>query len=177
MKNPDATAVPLTFNSTFTLPHTGDSKWTIQDLRPRVVTGRERLTIAVAQLEGSLLELNYAPELGGWVSGHIFFDKADGEQVLEQVRALPVAMSRRTPDEWLEVHIQRAESETVAVIDDSDLLWDLDQLVNSDLIDHREVRAHAAAAAAVKIAGPDAQAGLFDAVYASTLASLNADEQ
>lgn len=171
MMTPDATT-PLTFNSVFTLPFTGGRKWVIRDLRPRDVTSYEPVTVAEARLEGSLMELSYAPSLGGWVRGHLFFDKEDGEQVLDQVRALPVNMANRTEDEWLTLYQERVERAMCDDIDEGEVLWTIDRLVGRDDIDHRKVRAHAAAATAVKLAGPGAQSGLFAAVYETTLTSL-----
>lgn len=166
------TTTPLTFGSTFTLPFTGDGIWSIRDLRPRDIEAGEGATIAVATLSGGLLQLDYAPELGGWKPGHIFFDAEDRAEVLEQVRALPVNMAHRTAAEWLAVYKERVESTLRLDIEESDVEWTLDRLAESDVIDHREVRAHAAAAAAVKLAGAGAQGGLFEAVYAATMDAL-----
>lgn len=163
---------PLTFGSTFTLPFTGDGIWSIGDLRPRDIEVNERSTIAFATLAGSAIELDYAPGLGGWIPGRIFFDAEDREEVLEQVRALPVNMAHRTAAEWLAMYKERVESTLCLDVEESDVEWTLSRLAGSDVIDHREVRAHAAAAAAVKLAGAGAQGGLFEAVYAAMMNAL-----
>lgn len=167
-------STPLTFGSTFTLPHTGDRKWTIRDKRPREIQYRPDDTVAVATLEQSVMQLDFAPDLGGWVrGGRVFFEGADREQVLEQVRALPVDMAHRTPAEWLALYQARIEEAVTDSLDEGPAVWNLDRLASwKTAIDHREVRAHAAAAAAVKLAGPGAAGGLFAAVYSATMSAL-----
>lgn len=178
---------PLTFGDTFTLPSTGDAPWTIRDVRPRSYRPAADDIYTRHTLVAQAICARYAPGNDprkniyaqydaetGWVIYDNTMDHELRTAVLADLNARGADMTYRTDEEWRVIHFEDLRHEleqglsTVGAINIHGPV-----LAPHPLVTDEENVAFITAIAAVTAAkGRDE--GLFDHIYATTLARLSA---
>lgn len=164
----------LTFGDTFTIPATGEDVWRIFDVRPVSYLPPENLTLPGRSLVARARTLSSFAAYDihdGW---RVYETPADIDDVIAQLRALPVSLGHRTDDEWRALHFEDLRRQVEQALSTVDVIgWSRSPLAPHPLVSDAEHIAFFAASAAAEAAKGRAP-GLFNAVYTATLARLNA---